>query len=332
MKPVFKAITKVGIIVTDIMSTIKIYYEKYGVGPWNIWDINSEDLNAIKSGNDKKDYKYKIAQSYIGNTLWELIEPRDKKNIFYDFLMNRGEGLYNLGYIVENFDKTLEFMKEAKVKFKYGGNWFGKKFAYFDTYNDLKHMVEIYDFDDDFKLPPPSNIFPQAAKNKKFEKPVFKSVRQIGIAVLDIKKVASAYYDKYGIGPWEFYKYFYPKSKDMYYNQEELFTQKFTTAATMIGEIEQELMQPGDDYNVYSEFISRYGEGLQHISFIYNLSFDETVEFHKKMGHKIKQSGNINGAIYIYMDSFSDLKIITEPLYVPPDFIMPKSDYLYPEK
>jgi len=326
MKPVFKSISKVGIVVKDAAKTIETYYKKYGVGSWNIWDINSGTLKDthVDTGD------YIIACSHIGNTLWELIEPKDSKSIFYRFLKTHGEGLFSLGYSVENFDQVIDFAEKADIKLIYGGNWFGKRFAYLDTYEDLKHIAEIYSFEENSKLPKPSYIYPESNENNI--KPVFNSIRQIGIAVSDIKKVAKTYNDKYGIGPWEFYKYYYPKTKDMSYNNELLFTQKFTTAATMIGEIEQELMEPGDDYNVYSEYINWYGEGLQHVSFNYNLSFNEAVKLHKELGHKIKQSGNINGAIYNYIDSMDDLKVISEPLYVPSDFIMPESDYRYPER
>lgn len=331
MEPILKSISKVGIVVSNAMETVETYYKKYGMGPWNVWDINADKLMEIAHSEETKSYNYRIAQTYIGSTLWELIEPKDKKSIFYNFLKKNGEGLYNLGYNVKNYDKAIDSINKVKIKLKYGGNWFGKRFTYLDTYNDLKHIAEIYSFEEGFKLPKPLYVYPDNNENNKDIKPIFNSVRQIGIAVLDIRKVAKTYYDKYGIGPWRFYKYFYPKSKDMYYNEEELFTQKFTTAATMIGEVEQELMEPGDDYNVYSEFIIFHGEGLQHISFNYNLGFNESVEFHKKLGHKIKQRGSINGALYVYIDSMKDLKVISEPLYVPPDFIMPKSDYRYPD-
>lgn len=329
MEPIFKSISKVGIVVSNLMETVETYCKKYGVGPWNIWDIDRNQLKAATNILDLKNYSFKIAQSYIGNTLWELIEPKDSKSMFYQFLKIHGEGLYNLGYSVENFDQVIEFAKKADIKLIYSGNWFGKRFAYLDTYEDLKHIAEIYSFEEDFKLPEPSYIYPENNLNR-IGKPVFKCMRQIGTAVLDIKKVAKTYNDKYGIGPWEFFKYFYPKAKNMRYNEELLFTQRFTTAGAMIGEIEQELMEPFDDYNVYSEYINFFGEGLQHISFDYNLNFDEAVDFHKKLGQKIKQSGSINGLIYNYIDSMDDLKIISEPLFVPPDFMMPKRDYRYP--
>jgi methylmalonyl-CoA/ethylmalonyl-CoA epimerase len=332
MEPIFKSISKVGIVVNNLMETVETYYKKYGMGPWNIWDINADKLTEIANPEETKGYEYRIAQTNIGNTLWELIEPRDKKSIFHNFLKTHGEGLYNLGYSVTDFDKAIDFFNKVKIKLEYGGNWFGKRFAYLDTYNDLKHIAEIYSFQEDFNLLKPSYIYPDTNESNKTIKPIFNSIRQTGIAILDIRKVAKTYCDKYGIGPWGFYKYFYPKSKDMYYNEEELFTQRFTTAAATIGEIEQELMEPGDDYNVYAEFIGKHGEGLQHISLIYNLSFDESLEFHKKMGHKIKQRGNINGAIFVYIDATDDLKIIVEPLFVPENFEMPDSDYNYPEK
>ena len=166
---------------------------------------------------------------------------------------------------------------------------------------------------------------------KKLEKPLFNTVRQVGIAVKDIRNTAKTYYDKYGLGPWNMYKYFAPKVKDMYYHEQQT-DMKFTTAATMMGEIELEFMQPEEGKNLYTDHINAHGEGLQHVSFLYNYTYDEVMKIHREKGHKIRQQGSVANLTFVYLGTENDLKIISEILDIPPDFVMFESDFSYPEK
>jgi len=331
LKPIFENISKVGVVVKNLDKIIKTYTEEYGIYPWSIWNLNQKTVRDMTVGDIKKDYSIRIGHALIGTTIWEIIEPVDDKSIFYKFLCKHGEGLHHLGYCVENYKKTMDFFTNINIKIKQSGNWSGSHFAYLDTEKDLKHIVNIYSTGNNFKYPKPDSIYP-LKDNKINIAPFFKEVRQIGIVVNDIKKTARIYNNKYGLGPWELYKYYSPKVEDMYYYNQKKEDQKFMTGATMIGTVELELIEPGGGENIYIDHIKAYGEGLQHISFIYSLNFKDVIKFHKDRGQVIKQRGTINNLTYAYMSTEDDLKIISEPLDIPPDFQMPESDCSYPEK
>ena len=332
MKRFLKNISKISVIVRNLNDVIRTYYNGYGVGPWKVFEQKSSDSTDLFTNDKKKNYTNRIAYSSIGSTRLELIEPMDNSSIFYDFLDKEGEGIHHLGYETEDFEETYKFFTNKGLKLIHSGNWFGNNFAYFDAEKDLKHIIEIYHIDENFKKILPLNIYPKSISNNKTKDPFFKKVRQVGIVVNDIKETVKTYYDKYEYGPWELYKYYFPKVKDMYY-MEKKTKQKFTTTAPVpaIGEIELELIEPESKENIYTDFLKEYNrEGIQHVSFIYNLPFEEVLDFHRNKGHKILQSGNINGAIYVYVDTIKDLKFISEPLFIPKNFKMPKYDFIYP--
>ncbi len=311
MELILKDINSVGIVVNDLYNTLELYTSYYGLGPWEIYESGSEI----------------IAKSKIDSTTWEIVQPFDNKSIYFELAGNNREGLSYLGYKVTDMDSAIRLFNNIKVKMLDRGNLAGKDYAFFDTRKDLKHVAKIYVNNESLK---PTSYYPK--ENGNIPQPLFKKVRQIGFVVNDIKEVARTYWDKYKIGPWQFFKYYSPKVKEMYYEGSEVFNQKFTTSAPIpsISDIEVELVMPQAGESVYKDHLEKYGEGLQHISFIYNPSFDEVLKFHKDKGDQIMQQGSINGAIYVYMGTKTDLKFISEPLYVPEDFEMPLYDDKYP--
>jgi hypothetical protein len=331
MKPIFKGITKVGVAVKDILKTVKTYTDEFSIGPWSIWELDSKSVQDMTVNNEKADCRMRIARTMIGSTIWELIEPLDKNSIFADFLEKHGEGVHHLGYQVKNLEKTLKFINKKDIPVIQSGNWSGYKFSYLDTVKDLKHIAEVYSVDRGFRYPEPNSVISINNGKKKLDKPLFKAVRQIGIAVKDIKNTAKTYYDEYGLGPWNMYKYFAPKVKDVYYHEKPT-DMKFTTAATMMGEIELEFMMPEEGKNLYTDHINAHGEGLQHISFLYNYTYDEVMKIHREKGHKIRQQGSVANLTFAYIGTENDLKIISEILDIPSDFVMFESDFSYPEK
>ncbi len=306
-----------GVVVRDADQTVRTYADRFGVAPWKVW-TREDDFG-----------RYKLARTHIGRTAWQLIEPLDGESLFSAHLLQKGEGLHHLGYQVRDIDKVLSASGRGNIRILAGGGRAKRRFAILDTYEDLKHLALIYEQESDLASQPADYTYP-AVPSDSVAGQFFKEVRQVGIAVKDIKATARCFWDKYGVGPWSFYRYFSPKVSPMRYRGATLTSQRFTTAAAMIGDVELELMEPGDRQNVYADHIAKYGEGLQHVSFVYALPYEQVMEFHRLQGHPIEQQGTINGLTYNYIGTETDLKIISEPLDVPPDFVMPKKDDEYP--
>jgi hypothetical protein len=331
MKRVLTNINKIGIVVKSVDETVKTYLEEYGIGPWKSWDLNEKSVNEMIMKDKKEIFALRIARAFIGPTIWELMEPLDEHSSFYKFLQEHGEGLHHLGYEVNNFDEAIKFFADINVEINQRGNWAGYKFAYFDTIADLKHIIEIHYSETDHSYPRPAKIYQKHNEKSYTTHPFLKKPTQIGIAVNDIDATVEKFNDKYAIGPWVMFKYYSPKVGKMYYYGEELKDQRFKTTATMLGNIQIELMEPENGKNIYSDWIEKHGEGLHHIQFEYNYPFKDVIKYHLEKKHSVIQQGTINGLTYAYISTDQDLKIISEPLDIPVGFVFPECDYSYPK-
>lgn len=162
IEPVFEKVVKVGYIVKNIKEVIKTYCERYGIGPWKVWELDAETVSDMTIDGRKDNYKMLIAQHDLGNKKIELIEPLDDKGIYNRFLKTKGEGFHHIGYKVKDFDAIIDYFRGLGIKISQSGNWTGlNTFIYFDSEKDLKHIVEINKMDTDFKYPEPLYVYPE---------------------------------------------------------------------------------------------------------------------------------------------------------------------------
>ena len=77
MKPIFKNITEVGIVVKSVSETIRTYVDKYGIGPWEIWELNSTKIKNLIVNGKNSAFKLRRAAHNFGGVTMELIEPQD---------------------------------------------------------------------------------------------------------------------------------------------------------------------------------------------------------------------------------------------------------------
>ncbi|UCB45222.1 MAG: VOC family protein, partial [Spirochaetota bacterium] len=303
MKSIFQTMNKVGVVVRSVDATVKTYAVEYAVGPWKIWELNNKTVDEMMVNNKRENYAVRIARTTMGPYSWELIEPLDENSIFAEFLKTHGEGPHHLGYEVSDVKKAVKSLQKKGISIKQSGNWAGYDFAFPDTVSDLKHNAEIYSIGKNFSYPEPVSVYSVPTDKRLLDKPFFKKPTQVAIAVKDMNSIVKNYYDKYGIGPWVILKYYYPKQKDMYYYGKEENNLKYSVAVAMLGDMQYELMEPESGKNIYSDWMSEHGEGLNHIQFEYNYPFEEVIKFHSKKHQDVMQQGSINGLIYAYIDT-----------------------------
>jgi 4-hydroxyphenylpyruvate dioxygenase-like putative hemolysin len=332
MKPVFTNISKLSIVVNSVDETVRTYADIFGIGPWTIWEYNSQTVTEMIVNEEKAEYAARIARCKIGKVVWEIIQPLDQTGACADFLRQHGEGIHHLGYDVADFDSAMAFFRNKGKVMVQAGKWLGKEdFVYWDCGDELKHIVEITFQEPGFQYPDLLEVYPPRRAQDSISSPFITDVVQIGIVVKDIKRTAMTYNDQYGLGPWEFYEFNSSTVQDMNID-EQMVEHSFTTAATTIGNVELEFMEPHDDKNIYTRFFTRHGEGLQHVNFSYRDSFEDTMAFYRKQGYKVKQGGYWYGCTFVYMGSEKDLKVPAEAYGLIPGFVRPPSDFAYPAK
>jgi methylmalonyl-CoA/ethylmalonyl-CoA epimerase len=122
---------QVAIVVKSIDETVKFYTEVFGIGPFEIRNV--EYPTATYYGR-KAGYRGKRAFAQLGPVTLELIELIDGKTVHEDFLREKGEGLHHIGFAVKDLKKCEEEAAKVGLKVVQGfKREDGSGFAYVDS-------------------------------------------------------------------------------------------------------------------------------------------------------------------------------------------------------
>ena len=139
---------------------------------------------------------------------------------------------------------------------------------------------------------------------------VFTETMQIGIVVRDLDATLRRYVDDYGIGPWQLFEVTPENAPDLYHDGQPV---KGSTraAATMVGNVWWELIQPLDGQGVFARFLAEKGEGVHHIA-LATPNFDDAVAEQIQRGNTLPLSGTFSGVDVAYLPTDRDLGVIVE--------------------
>lgn len=139
-------IFKIGIVTYDLDQTLRNYVERMGIGPWKIYNLESPRLSQTKLRGKNINLSMRMAVTYVGNTLLEIVQPLEGSSIYNELLSKHGEGVHYLGVssenlnfyeLIEHFGKLgCSIAMEGKLENAYD-------FAYLDTKSLAKTMMEV---------------------------------------------------------------------------------------------------------------------------------------------------------------------------------------------
>jgi len=137
-----------------------------------------------------------------------------------------------------------------------------------------------------------------------------KRIGQIGIVVKDLDDAVKKYYEVFGIGPWDIYKYAPPEMNECTYRGKPS-DWSILAAFTYVGDTQIEIIQPLQGPNIYYEHLEAKGEGLHHIK-EYVDNCQEVIEDFKKKGIAVIQSGRFGKGEFYYFDTEPILGVVFE--------------------
>jgi len=122
---------QIAIVVKSIDATVKFYTEVFGIGPFEIREVDFP--NATYYGR-KAGYRGKRAFAKLGPFTLELIELIEGKTVHDDFLKEKGEGLHHIGFLVKDLKKCEGEAEKLGLKVVQGiKREDGSGFAYLDS-------------------------------------------------------------------------------------------------------------------------------------------------------------------------------------------------------
>ena len=120
------------IVVKDIEKT-KSYYESIGIGPWVDYPplVEYTKLNVV---DEKGFFDTRFVYTHIGNLQLQLTQPGQGRTIYKDFLETKGEGVFHIGFEVDDIETAEKQLKEDEMKVLASGRRDdGSGFSYLDT-------------------------------------------------------------------------------------------------------------------------------------------------------------------------------------------------------
>ena len=107
-------VSQVALVVNDLEKSMREYSETMGWGPWTIYEYKTPRLHdTIVRGASPGAFTWIGAETPVGSTYVELLQPLEGPSIFREFIDQHGEGLHHIGY----WAKTMEEAEEIKRTF-----------------------------------------------------------------------------------------------------------------------------------------------------------------------------------------------------------------------
>ena len=120
------------IVVKNIEKT-KSYYESIGIGPWVDYPPLVE-YTKLNVADEKGFFATRFVYTHIGNLQLQLAQPGEGKSQYKDFLETKGEGVFHIGFEVDDIDAVENQLTENDMKVLASGRRDdGSGFSYLDT-------------------------------------------------------------------------------------------------------------------------------------------------------------------------------------------------------
>ena len=131
-KSQFSELHHISIVIRDLDEAVK-FYTSIGIGPFVDYPPMKEYVK-IDVPDEEGFYNLKIKVARIGPVDLQLIQPGEGESIYKDFLGKRGEGVFHLGFVVDDIRKSEADVRRMGLDVISNGiRENGSGFAYLDT-------------------------------------------------------------------------------------------------------------------------------------------------------------------------------------------------------
>ena len=142
-------VVQIGILVRNADDAVRQYARLFGVRDWNINYVDTENGKGqnFRTAKNEVAVKAKIAWATIGGVELELIEPQDTTSIYAQYLETHGPGVHHLMFGTDDYDRTVNSLKESGAERILSGELQATSFELFDTRKTLGLISEFAEGD-----------------------------------------------------------------------------------------------------------------------------------------------------------------------------------------
>ena len=155
--------SQLGFVVPSVDEAATIWWERWGVGPWRIWNFGAAEIADGTVDGEPTDYSMRIGVAKWGDLDMELIEPRDEKSIYARSLAaNEGRRhLHHVRFRPPEYESCIAGLVEMGLPPIQTGNISGGIFHYFDTQDEVGTIFETSRVPTEHRLPENEETIPK---------------------------------------------------------------------------------------------------------------------------------------------------------------------------
>lgn len=142
-------VTQIGILVNDVEKVSSAYAEFFGLKKPEIIVTDTEDIAQTRHNGVATQARAKLAFFDMGSLQLELIEPDHEPSTWRDYLNEHGEGPHHIAFVVEGMKEKIMLLEGKGFPLQQKGEYTGGRYAYMDTFKELKVIVELLENDKD---------------------------------------------------------------------------------------------------------------------------------------------------------------------------------------
>lgn len=140
-------ITQIGILVNDIEKVSAAYADFFGLEKPAIIVTDPEDIAQTRHNGKATEARARLAFFDMGSVQLELIEPDHQPSTWRDYLNEHGEGPHHIAFVIEGMKEKIMLLEGKGFPLQQKGEYTGGRYAYMDTFKELKVLVELLEND-----------------------------------------------------------------------------------------------------------------------------------------------------------------------------------------
>lgn len=142
-----KVITQIGILVHDIEKVSASYASFFGIEAPPIVITDEVDQAQTEYQGQRSEARAKLAFFDMGSLQLELIEPDQHESTWRNYLNEHGEGPHHIAFVIEGMKEKITLLEQKGFAVQQKGEYVGGRYAYMDTFKELKVLIELLEND-----------------------------------------------------------------------------------------------------------------------------------------------------------------------------------------